>query len=146
MWYANNLCPYMRRLTLILAAIFIGIPSVLFGMAEVLVMVVKGRDVLNVWINSGSGIFAIYSALCAVFGLLTWAAGILYGFGYSILYLVGKISKYLETNQSFTSWQYERAKRAMDHEPNIFIVWCKARHDQICPMVQFVGEKPNEDQ
>ncbi len=145
MWRVNNLCPYMRRLTGILASIVIGVPSLLYGMTEMVMLVVNGRDFLDAWINSGSGLFAVYSGVCAAIGFLAWCAVIVFGFGYSVMYVVGKVNNYLENNQSYQSWQYKRAKRAMKYKkPNIFVEWCKARHDQICPMVDFVSEEKTE--
>lgn len=147
MYFVNNLCPYMRRLMGILAVIVFVIPSVLFGMIEAVLFFVYDREYLS-WIT-GDSFFGWYSATFLIFGMVAW----LVVFGYLLvtltLYLGGKVANYLENNQSYQSWQYDRATRArkVKHEPNIFVEWCKARHDQICPKVDFVKEeKTNESQ
>ncbi len=142
--WVRNFCPYMRRLTGILAIFVFVIPSVLFGMAETLVMLVKGREVLDTWLASlGSLVLGYYGVICVILGIIAWLIVIGYLLLILVMYVVGKINNYLETNQSYTSWLRYRIKRRMarQREPNIFVLWCKARHDQICPMVKFVNSE-----
>lgn len=142
--WVNNLCSYMRRLTGMLAIIFIGIPSVLFGMVNTIVMVVKGREFLDALLATVGNVFHMYGIVCTMFGMVAWLLTIGYLLVTLTLYIVGKISKSLEANDAWQARQYERAKKALHREPNIFIEWCKAVHDRICPLVTFVDEEKTE--
>ena len=145
MWRVNNLCPYMRRLTGILVVIVFVIPSVLFGMANTIVLIVKGREVLDtLLLNFGGDVFHYYGVACTVFGMVAWLLVLGYLLVTLVLYVVGKVAKALDNNESYQSWRYDKAQRSMLREPNIFITWCKARHDQVCPMVDFVAEEKTE--
>ncbi|KKL71269.1 hypothetical protein LCGC14_2096650, partial [marine sediment metagenome] len=134
MYFVNNLCPYMRRLIGILAIMFIGVPSVLFGMAETIVLIMKGREFLDIWLATFGGVFHAYGIVCAIFGIVAWLVVTAYLLLTLTLYVVGKVNNALENNQSYQAWRLKKATKVMSphyREPNIFIQWCKARHDQV---------------
>jgi len=142
MIWIDNFCPYMRRLTLILALmVFVG-PSVLYGMIEMAVLVIMGKGHMA-WLNTET-VFGIYSVICQVLGLAAWIIGIVFGAVHLFLYVGGKVNNYLDNNDAWQARQYKKAHKQMRHEPNIFMQWCKARHDQICPLVEFVSEEKTE--
>ena len=142
MHWIDNFCPYMRRLTLILVLMVVAAPSVLYGMIEMAILILMGKGYMA-WLNPES-VFGLYSIVCQIFGLAAWIIGIVYGTVMAALYVGGKVNRFLENNDAWQARQHDRAKRAMRHEPGIFMQWCKARHDQICPIVEFVSEEKPE--
>jgi len=136
----DNFCPYMRKLTALLVLMLFLVPSALYGMGEVIALVVMGKEAFKeVWLNGylvewGGTALSIHGIGSLVAGVICWL----------VIAVMGCVWAAETIGETKTAQSIRRKFRSrgvvVRKEPGVFRQWLTAMHDKACPILEFVND------
>ena len=135
-WY-DNLCSYMRVLIGVMLLLTFIIPSLLYGMGEIVALVFMGREWFKeIWLE---GLYQFGGSLLGIHGLLSIIAG---GCAW-VLFCAGLIAAGIDAIRS--KIESKKVKHTIEgymmFEESIFKTWWRSFHDKTCPMIEYKDSK-----
>lgn len=123
----HNLCPYVRKLMLCVLIIAFFASAVLFASGLLGSIFILKYTALH-------GILMVLSSLLV--GIVVFAVIVAVLFG--IVFGLGYIKESIENKKR--QKRYEKMRNGIEETPTIIGSWVKAKHDKICPRLEFEGD------
>lgn len=137
----DNLCPYMRKLTALLILMLFLVPSALYGMGEVIAMLVMGKtEFRELWFHGyltdwgGIGLM-VHGVVSFITGVVAWLVLIV-----AACVWTGEVIRETNTAQRIAR-KFRHRGVVLVKDPGIFRQWLTAMHDKVCPILEFVDDE-----
>ncbi len=133
-----NLCPYMRRVVVTLAIYILLLVCATGTVPTAYMLFTYGPA--SEWPEISSLLFSLWT-MGGFLGLIILAVVALLGCAFAIDHFIVTPYKEAKRERARVALESGQLSELREPEPSIISAWLKAKHDKICPQLEFVGDK-----